>query len=327
MIFIIQIIGSSAYVAAREIVKAYPGAVSEAAARYWFKKFKAGDKSLKQQKGGGRTKIFSDDELKNLVDEYPHLTLEEYGRMLGVTKSTLSRRLQAINYTCKRTLWTPHQLSAHNLSTRVNICAQLIEKNKTDPFLKYLMTSDESYILYETPYRRNEWSIKGAVPANFPKGGLHPKKIMLCVWWDAEGIIYREFLNTTVDSDKYCAQLLEVRKSLLKKRPAHINRDRVYFQHDNARPHIANKTKALLDVFKWDVLPHPPYSPDIAPSDFHLFLHLKIALRGQKFKNTDELIKFVDDFFASKAKSFYRDGIYKLEKLWPKIIENDGKYL
>ena len=41
--------------------------------------------------------------------------------------------------------------------------------------------------------------------------------------------------------------------------------------------------------WKWDVLDHPPYSPDLAPSDFHLFLHLKQYLAGKKFDDDDEV--------------------------------------
>ncbi|KAG5318536.1 MOS1T transposase, partial [Pseudoatta argentina] len=47
--------------------------------------------------------------------------------------------------------------------------------------------------------------------------------------------------------------------------------DKVILLHDNARPHVAKPVKTYLETLKWEVLPHPPYSPDIAPSDFHLF--------------------------------------------------------
>jgi histone-lysine N-methyltransferase SETMAR len=49
----------------------------------------------------------------------------------------------------------------------------------------------------------------------------------------------------------------------------------IVFLHDNARPHTARWTASLLQEFGWEVFNHPPYSPDLAPSDFHLFLHLK----------------------------------------------------
>jgi len=38
--------------------------------------------------------------------------------------------------------------------------------------------------------------------------------------------------------------------------------------HDNAQPHVAKVIKKYLETLKWDILPHPPYSPDIAPSDY-----------------------------------------------------------
>ena len=59
--------------------------------------------------------------------------------------------------------------------------------------------------------------------------------------------------------------------------------------HDNARPHSTNVTTALLEKFKLDILDHPPYSLDFAPSDFHLFLRLKKHLAGKKFDDDDEV--------------------------------------
>lgn len=205
----------------------------------------------------------------------------------------------------------------------------MIELNNANPFLKRLVTADESYVLYENPQRRNEWSVKGAAPGHFAKAGLHPKKIMLCMFWDCEGVVFREFMgiNTTVNADKYCEQLLNVRRALIEKRPALINRNKVVFQHDNARPHVANKTRDLLKTLGWQVLPHPPYSPDVAPSDYYLFKHLKNELKGKKFDSKEALITHVDNFFAMKPKSFFEKGIMKLPNLWEKIVENDGKYL
>jgi hypothetical protein len=59
--------------------------------------------------------------------------------------------------------------------------------------------------------------------------------------------------------------------------------------HDNAWPHSAHFTTALLEKFKWDVLDHPPYSPDLAPSDCHLFLHPKKHLTGKNVDDNDEV--------------------------------------
>jgi hypothetical protein len=57
--------------------------------------------------------------------------------------------------------------------------------------------------------------------------------------------------------------------------------------HDNARPHIARTTFNVLNTWYWEILPHPPYSPDLAPSDCHLLPKLKKQLKGLRFQ-TDE---------------------------------------
>ncbi len=57
----------------------------------------------------------------------------------------------------------------------------------------------------------------------------------------------------------------------------------VYIHHDNASPHTANISLALMGESDLLMLPHPPYSPDLAPCDFFLFLYLKKQLRGQRF--------------------------------------------
>ena len=56
---------------------------------------------------------------------------------------------------------------------------------------------------------------------------------------------------------------------------------RHFLLHDNAWPHSAAQTQDLITSFKWEQMGHPPYSPDLAPSDFHLFLHLKKFLGGK----------------------------------------------
>jgi transposase len=60
--------------------------------------------------------------------------------------------------------------------------------------------------------------------------------------------------------------------------------------HDNARPHSDTATLNLLNSWGWEILPHPPYSPDLAPSDFHLvFPKMKKHLRGQRFRSNEDV--------------------------------------
>jgi len=89
-------------------------------------------------------------------------------------------------------------------------------------------------------------------------------------------------------------------------------------------PHSAHVTTALLEKFKWDILDHPPYSPDLAPSDFHLFLHLKKHLVGKKFDDDDEAQEEVMMWFKGQAADFYDSGIQKLVPRLNKCLDNDG---
>jgi transposase len=59
--------------------------------------------------------------------------------------------------------------------------------------------------------------------------------------------------------------------------------------HENTRPHTAARARALLDYFNWELFDHPPYSPDLAPSDYHLFtrIYLKNWLESQRFSNNE----------------------------------------
>ena len=66
---------------------------------------------------------------------------------------------------------------------------------------------------------------------------------------------------------------------------------------DNARPHTCIVSMAKIAELKYDLLHHPPYSPDLAPSDFHLFPNLKKILGGERFSLDDELKAAVNSYF------------------------------
>jgi len=152
---------------------------------------------------------------------------------------------------------------------------------------------------------------------------------MLSVWWDWKGIVYYKLLppNQTIDSTKYCSQLAKLKRAVDQKRPELENKKGVVFHHDNVRPHVSMMTRQKLLRFGWDVLVHPPYSPDLAPSDYHLFRALQNNLNNKNFSSPDVLKNHLDDFFAQKSQDFYERGIMKLVKRWQKVIEQNGKHL
>ncbi|KAG5317782.1 MOS1T transposase, partial [Pseudoatta argentina] len=131
----------------------------------------------------------------------------------------------------------------------------------------------------------------------------------------------------TIAGDRYRLQLMRLSRALKEKRPLYAQRhDKVILLHDNARPHVGKPVKTYLETLKWEVLPHPPYSPDIAPSDFHLFRSMAHGLADQRFHSYEEAQKWIDSWIASKDMSFFRRGIHVLPERWEKVVESDGKY-
>ena len=106
--------------------------------------------------------------------------------------------------------------------------------------------------------------------------GFLPKKVMLYILWDWKRVLYHKLLleNQTINSNKYCSQLDQLKAALDEKRPELVNRERIIFHQDNARPHVSLMTRQKLLQLGWEVLIHPLYSQDIALSDTHLFWSL-----------------------------------------------------
>ena len=151
---------------------------------------------------------------------------------------------------------------------------------------------------------------------------------MLCVRWDMKGVIYHEVLqsNETINAERYCRQLKELLKNLNDKRPSLVNRRGVLLLHDNARPHIAKQTQAKIFELDMEVLSKPPYLPDLAPLDYHLFRSLQYFLDGKQFKTRDDVKTNIESFFSNKPEDFYNRGINSLPDRWNYVIENNETY-
>ena len=75
------------------------------------------------------------------------------------------------------------------------------------------------------------------------------------------------------------------------------------------------------------MIPHPPYSPDLAPSDYHLFRPLQNHLNGKTFDSNEAVKNELIQFLAAKNQTFYESGIMKLTERWQKVIEDNGQYI
>ena len=138
---------------------------------------------------------------------------------------------------------------------------------------------------------------------------------MLTVFWDCQAIVVTEFQqrDPTVTSASYCTILTKLRAAIRQKRPGLLTKG-VLLLHDNARPHSANQTTVMLRSFMWEVLQHPPYSPDFAANDFHLFGPLKQHLSGKRFPDDDAVEGAMCAWFQQQPQEFYTAGFQGLVK-------------
>lgn len=304
-------------------------AITERACQIWYKKFKSGNFEVQDALRSGRPMETSDDQIKSIIEIDRHVTVREIAGQLQISKTAASRHLVRLGYVKKLDIWIPHQLSKNHLMQRFNICDMLLKRNMTDPFLKRLITGDEKWITYNNVIRKRSWSKRGESSQTTPKAETHQKKVMLSIWWDYKRVLYFELLprNTTIISDVYCQQLDKLNDSLKQKRPELVNRRGVVFHQDNAKPHTSLKTRQKLQELGWDLLPHPPYSPDLAPSDYYLFRSLQNSLAGKSFTSDDGVKTYLELFFGEKDQKFYEKGIMILPERWQQVVDSNGQYV
>jgi histone-lysine N-methyltransferase SETMAR len=133
--------------------------------------------------------------------------------------------------------------------------------------------------------------------------------------------------NKTINSEVYCQQLDRVNECLKEKRPHLVNKKGFVFHQDNVRPHVSKMTQQKIKELNWEILDHPLYSPDLAPSDYHLFRSLQNHLHNKKFERFEEVNDAILSYFESKPRSFYKAGIEKLVTRGETVIASNGNYI
>ncbi|KOC67984.1 Histone-lysine N-methyltransferase SETMAR [Habropoda laboriosa] len=120
-----------------------------------------------------------------------------------------------------------------------------------------------------------------------------------------------------VTAVKYCHEIDKMYKKLKDLCPVLVNLK---------GPHVSQITVQKLNQLGYETLPHPPYSPDLSPTYYHLFNHLENFLREKNFKTQAAAENAFEEFIYSRTPEFYNTGIKKLVLLRQKCIESNGSY-
>ncbi|GFR87087.1 transposase [Elysia marginata] len=179
-------------------------------------------------------------------------------------------------------------------------------RNRARKFIQRIVTGDESWVHHYDPESKRQL-MKFKVVAS-------ARNMMLTVFWDSEGIVHIEILKqgNTVNSERYISSLRKLSVRLKRVRPT----KHAILHHDNARPHTSRKTEKALHKMNFVVLPHPSYSPYLAPSDFYFFPKLKEHLRGNHYESDEDVEAAVRHWFRQKCVDFFTDGMRQLVRRW-----------
>ncbi|GFS80586.1 protein GVQW3 [Trichonephila clavipes] len=221
-------------------------------------------------------------------------TEENVDRVREVLRTDLRLSIQQIADTLHMSTFVVHRIVTEDLQMR-KVCAKLVPKvltqdqkelrvlrcqelldliqNEPD-FLNSVVTGDESWMFEYDPEskRQNcEWHTKSSpCPKKVRMSKSRIKKIII-VFFDIRGIVHCEFVpqGQTVNSAFYLEVLRRLKRRIARVR-ADI-KDTAKLHHDNATSHTAFIIINVLARSNTSVIPHPPYSPDLAPWDFFCF--------------------------------------------------------
>ncbi len=279
-------------------------ALSKSAVCRWVVKLRAGRNDLSTPKSSGRPPKLTLDLLRRIkasLDEDKSKTIRQLAREFNLSLSTIHRALRSHLKLKKRPAkWVLHHLTDQQKQHRLGVARWILGMLTRSPTLwSRIVTGDKSFFLVYDPAakqstacwleRNEEWPMK-------VRGSKWTKKVMLIAFWDASGVILREFVpaGMGVNGIFYAGFMRRLREAIRCKRPQMWHRNSFWLHHDGASAHQSDPVMNFLNATHTKILPHPPYSPDLAPSDFFLFNHIKSRMRGLRFATLEELRTKVD---------------------------------
>jgi histone-lysine N-methyltransferase SETMAR len=206
-----------------------------------------------------------------------------HGVSYGTMHNILHKELGLVK---KSARWVPKLLSEDQKKERVRICTDFVAAihRRSMAMLDNIITMDETMVSYHTPQTKRQskqWIKKGSPGPVKAKVAASRTKQMLVAFFDKKGLVYTHIVprGVTINANYTIIVLGKFLKQLRLKRPEMVEQE--WFLHwDNAPVHTAAVVQNWLAARAIQVLPHPPYSPDLAPADFFLFRKVKEELAG-----------------------------------------------
>ena len=152
-------------------------------------------------------------------------------------------------------------------------------------------------------------------------------KSMLICFFDQKGIVHKKFVppGQRVNSASYVEVLKRLRENVRRKRPDQWRNNTWLLHHDNAPSYAALLTRRFLTNNNMTVVPHPPYSPDLAPSDFSYFQNRKMKLKGRRFQ-TEEIQAESQAVLNTLRENDFQECFKNWQRRWARCQASQEEY-
>lgn len=239
-----------------------------------------------------------------------------------------------LNLVKKSARWVPKLLSPEQMQKRVD-CAtdflKLIGKGGPRSKLHRIITMDETLISLFTPETKNQskqWLPVGEPAPTKAKVQASRNKRMALAFFDSSGLIYTRIADQheKINSAYIIETLDRFLDHLRRKRPDLWSSGNWLFHWDNCPVHKSKSVADFLAEKQFKIVPHPPYSPDLAPADFFLFPKVKSALAG-KTLTADGVKTAWEGVTRSITAADYADAFQKWIHRFQKCIDVDGNFV
>ena len=129
-----------------------------------------------------------------------------------------------------------------------------------------------------------------------------------------------------MNSGFYCEVLQRLREKMRRHRPQLWREQTWLLHHDNAPAHTAVLTQQLLAANKIPVIPHPLFSPDLAPCDFFLFYKMKFKLKGRRFDTIEDNQAETQKVLDTLTEKNFQDAFQKWRRWWDLCLHARGDH-
>jgi len=295
--------------------------------KYWTGQFRSGRVSLVDEVRSGRPRIPNlVEQVSAMMEENPYISQKKLARAFSVDPATMRRILsEDLNLVRVNFRWIPHRLSPAQKEARVTKAAGLLQAlSGSERDWCNTITGDETWVYLDNP-RDFMWQEAGLERPTRPRHHTGSKKVMITVMWSTSGIHTISMLPVGARFNKayFHTVLDELAAKIHARRPAR-GTSGIRIHVDNARPHLVGEKIEQLGMIR---LEHPPYSPDLAPSDFFLFGFLKTSLQGSTFETPEELLARVSEILHGIERDVFlrvfREWISRLSR----CIDGGGEYI